>query len=300
MKQPKSTRLKPSQTVDSGEYASSQPVGQLSADHACSSSAFGLFTGNDFSGVHPENGDLDPTVECMLSWVAVYKIMNRCLFGGKLPNCMITLERRGRAFGYFRPSSFKNREDTIAHQIAMNPEFFEPYGDLEAFQTFAHEMCHLWREVLGPRNCNGSNGTRGYHCRAWGRKMEEIGLMPSHTGKPKGRKTGYQMAEYVIEGGKFDLLSKELLQNGMHVDWRDASSRVAAPQASEEIPELEGMLLMPEGEVSQPSQKPSKKPQKRIKFECPSCRLKAYAKRSARLRCDDCDLPMVAQVGGPA
>lgn len=262
--------------------------------------AFSLCTDFDFSGVHPENGELNPTLECMLYWIAVYKIMNRCLFGGKLPNCMITLERIGRAFGYFLPSSFKNRKGEIVHQIAMNPELFGSHGDLEAFQTLAHEMCHLWREVLGPRNRNGSNGTRWYHCRAWGRKMEEIGLMPSHTGKPEGRKTGYQMLEYVIEGGKFERLAKELLQNGMHIDWRDAETPIAAPQASEELPDLEGMLLMPEGGVAQPSQKPSKKTPKRVKYECPICELKAYAKPTARLICGDCNLRMKRHFGGVA
>lgn len=257
-----------------------------------SCSVLGLFTDEDFSGVHTENDELSPTTECMMYWVAIYKIMNRCLFGGNLPNCMITLERTGRALGYFRPSSFKNREGEVAHQIAMNPEFFEPLGDLEALQTFAHEICHLWREVLGPRNCNGSSGTRGYHCRAWGRKMEEIGLMPSHTGKPGGRKTGYQMADYVIKGSKFDLLARELLKNGKHVEWRDAAARHTVTPPNDELPDLEGMLLLPEGGVQSPPRNRRKRRQTRAKFVCSCCELKAYAKPSALLICGSCQVAM--------
>lgn len=262
--------------------------------------AITIFTDAEFSSVQPENGELSPTSECMLYWVAVYKTMNRCLFGGKLPNCMITLERRGRAFGYFRPNSFKNRDGEIVHQIAMNPEFFEPYGDLEALQTFAHEMCHLWREVLGPRNKNGCTGTRGYHCQVWGGKMEDIGLMPSHTGKPGGRKTGYQMADYVIAGSKFDKLAHELLQNGMHVEWRDAEVKHFASQQSSELPDLEGLLLMPENGLASALQKPTKKRQTRAKFVCPSCDLKAYAKPGARLACVDCGIHMKRDFGDKA
>lgn len=261
----------------------------------------GLLTNSDFSGVHAENAELSPTKECMLYWVAVYKIMNRCLFGGKLPNCMITLERRGRAFGYFRPYSFKNREGDVAHQIAMNPEFFEPYGDLEALQTFAHEMCHLWREVLGPRNKNGCTGTRGYHCRVWGRKMETIGLMPSHTGKPGGRKTGYQMMDYVIEGSKFDLLSQELLKNGMHVEWRDAVQRQAKPNSTE--PDfMDEVGVGPSSQTGEPLSNAGQKPkrQTRAKFVCPSCELKAYAKPGARLVCGDCGFRMKRDFAGAA
>lgn len=266
------------------------------------STSSALFTDKEFSGVHSENGELSPTTECMLYWVVVYKIMNRCLFGGKLPNCMITIERQGRAFGYFRPNSFKNRDGEVVHQIALNPNCFEPYGDLEAFQTFAHEMCHLWREVLGPRNRNGSNGTRGYHCRAWGRKMEEIGLMPSHTGKPGGRKTGYQMADYVIDGSKFAVLANELLEKGKHVEWRDASQKRAATTQVEDILDLEGLLLMPAGGEEVTQSEPTKARQSRVKYTCPNpeCGQNAQGGHKGALICGFCDIPMVRNLGKKA
>jgi hypothetical protein len=271
-----------------------------SATYQGETSAASVYAATEFSVCTPENAELSPTTEAMLYWVSVYKIMNRCLFDGQLPNCMITLERRGRAFGYFRPNSFKNREGEVAHQIAMNPECFEPYGDLEAFQTLAHEMCHLWRELFGPRNKNGCTGTRGYHCGVWGGKMESIGLMPSNTGKPGGKKTGYQMMDYVIEAGKFDLLSRELLEKGMHIEWRDAAPQFSSPAQGEEIPELEGMLLMPEGGVVSSQQKPAPKRNSRAKFVCPECDLKAYAKPGARLVCGDCNIRMKRDFGGAA
>ncbi|MEM9698863.1 MAG: SprT-like domain-containing protein [Pseudomonadota bacterium] len=255
-----------------------------------------------FSECTSENGQLNPTTECMVNWVSIYDVTNRRLFGGQLPNCMITIERTGRAFGYFRPNSFKNRRGEITHQIAMNPEFFEPYGDLEALQTFLHEMCHLWREVLGPRNKNGCPGTPGYHCKIWGGKMVDVGLMPSHTGKPGGRKTGYQMMDYIIEGGKFVLLSRELLKNGMHVEWRDAATKKTSLQAVEEHPELEGMLLLPAGNGTSDPANPPKKRQTRSKYTCPNpdCGQNAMAGHNASLVCGHCYLPMKQNNGGKA
>lgn len=280
-------------------------AGQEKLDHGASSTAaapaIGLFAGDQFSGVHTENAELSPTTEAMLYWAEIYKIMNLRLFGDKLPNCMITLERRGRAFGYFRPNSFKNRHGEIAHQIAMNPECFEPYGDLEAFQTLAHEMCHLWREVLGPRNKNGCTGTRGYHCRVWGGKLQDIGLMPSHTGKPGGRKTGYQMMDYVIEGGKFDLLTRELLENGMHVEWRDALQRYVKSDAAEPgfLSEVGvGVSASSNSSTGQGGQKPKR--QSRAKFVCPSCDLKVYTRPAANLMCCDCGMRVKRDFGGAA
>jgi hypothetical protein len=43
------------------------------------------------------------------------------------------------------------------------------------------------------KKCRG-----GYHDRVWGAKMEEVGLMPSNTGLPGGKKNGQQMTHYII------------------------------------------------------------------------------------------------------
>ena len=36
--------------------------------------------------------------------------------------------------------------------------------------------------------------------------MEAIGLMPSHSGKPGGKRTGQQMTHYILDGGSYDTL----------------------------------------------------------------------------------------------
>jgi len=44
----------------------------------------------------------------------------------------------------------------------------------------------------------------------WARKMEGIGLMPSSTGKPGGKKSGGKVGDYVIAGGCFEKITAEV------------------------------------------------------------------------------------------
>jgi hypothetical protein len=48
--------------------------------------------------------------------------------------------------------------------------------------------------------------------------MEELGLMPTDTGEPGGRKVGQKVTHYVIEGGLFDAACGELLAGGARVE----------------------------------------------------------------------------------
>ncbi|MEO0960388.1 MAG: SprT-like domain-containing protein [Pseudomonadota bacterium] len=236
-----------------------------------------------FWRTHRNLVERDPTGEAAAFWMMIYTIMNRCLFGGQLPRCMITLERKGNAYGYFRPHAFQNLEGTTAHQIALNPACFTAFGDVEAYQTLAHEMCHLWREEFGPRNKNGSTGTPGYHCRHWVRKMEEIGLIPSHTGKPGGRKTGYQVADYLKEGGPLDLLIRQILIHGLRIDWRHPLISQRHTEAGDEA--VAGTRTR------------GPRRRTRAKFSCPHCQQNARAKPKAKLICGVCHVPMINMEG---
>ena len=66
-------------------------------------------------------------------------------------------------------------------------------------------MVHQWQAH------HGTPGRGRYHNDEWADKMERIGLMPSSTGQPGGRRTGDHMADYAIEGGRFLKACKELV-----------------------------------------------------------------------------------------
>jgi hypothetical protein len=109
--------------------------------------------------------------------------------------------------------------------------------------------------------------------------MRRIGLMPSNTGKPGGDQTGYQMMEYVIEGGRFESVCNELISNDFKLNWGDnVLLSSSAPQA--------------DGDENQETELNTNSTAKkdRIKFSCPGCSLNAWAKPSAQLACATCSL----------
>lgn len=97
----------------------------------------------------------------------------------------------------------------------MNPAYFAVCPPEEVMQTLVHEMVHLWQYHFG------KPGRRGYHNKEWANKMESIGLMPSSTGQPGGKRTGDKMADYIIEGSVFDNLCQNLLTGDFRISWAD-------------------------------------------------------------------------------
>jgi hypothetical protein len=51
--------------------------------------------------------------------------------------------------GYLSPNRFANHAGAMAHELAMNPEWFAVSPPVEVLQTLAHEMVHLWQHVHG-------------------------------------------------------------------------------------------------------------------------------------------------------
>ena len=51
--------------------------------------------------------------------------------------------------------------------------------------------------------------------------MQQVGLMPSDTGRPGGKKTGQGIRDYAIEGGVFLKAVDELMGQGFQIKWHD-------------------------------------------------------------------------------
>ena len=91
------------------------------------------------------------------------------LFGGLLPNVLVTLQRHAKSRGYFSPERFRGRvKEAIAHAFALNPDGFTDRTDEEILSTLVHEMVHVWQQTFGkpPR--------RAYHDRQWAAKRKEV------------------------------------------------------------------------------------------------------------------------------
>lgn len=140
------------------------------------------------------------------SFDQAYDWFNSHLFEGKLPVCMITLQRKKQAKGYFWAKQFGSRidKDENIDEIALNPDSFVNRSDAEILSTLVHEMVHLWQEHFG------KPGKGNYHNREWAAKMKEIGLQPYNVKNPE-IETGSGCSHSIIADGRFILSYVDLI-----------------------------------------------------------------------------------------
>lgn len=132
---------------------------------------------------------------------------NQLLFDGSLTDCLIVITRKKNVMGHYSHKRWLDEDENKTDELALNPNMFHRYELTEICQTFVHEMCHGWQYHYG----TPSRG--GYHNKEWAEKMISVGLMPSSNGQVGGKTTGQKMSDYPIPGSKFDLFTKEVLNN---------------------------------------------------------------------------------------
>jgi len=157
-----------------------------------------------------------PTTRQYSAFQHAYAVFNSELFGDTLPDCLITMQRQAHCCGYFSAEQFTSPNgQATTDEIAINPQYLATHGVLHGLQTLVHEMVHLWQHH------HGKPGRGRYHNAEWAAKMESIGLMPSSTGEPGGKRTGDRMSDYPIPGGRFEKVAEILLATAFHIPWVD-------------------------------------------------------------------------------
>lgn len=157
-----------------------------------------------------------PTPHAYEELQRAFDFFNERLFDGRIPQCLLTLQRKARACGYYSPRRFINASGELIDEIALNPETFALDTVAGILSTQVHEMCHAWRQHFG-----GKKSRRSYHDRVWAQKMRQIGLVPSDTGCPGGKETGQHMTHYILAGGPFDQACTVLIDDGYIISWFD-------------------------------------------------------------------------------
>lgn len=76
------------------------------------------------SPVDPAALTIKPTKETYERLQQAHEYFNKALFGGTLPNALITFQRRKGSFGYFAGGRFQNDTGQQADEIALNPMHF--------------------------------------------------------------------------------------------------------------------------------------------------------------------------------
>jgi hypothetical protein len=193
----------------------------------------------------------DPTADQFGAYGRAFDYFNRTLFGDRLPRCILNFSRHARAFGFFSPERW-GCGDEHTHEISLNPDVLNrPL--LDSMGTLVHEMVHLWQREFGKPS------RRGYHNAEWAGRMEEIGLMPSDTGQPGGKRTGQRVSHYVIDGGPFDA-AFQAMPSECRLPWTSG----------------------------QPDERGKPKRTDKVKYECITCEVSVWGKAGLDIVCGNC------------
>lgn len=269
-----------------------------------------------------------PTEESYRPFEDAYSFFNERLFGGELPECLITFQRQKRIMGYVSLERWVNNQQEYKHELAINPEYFANYPLIEICQTLCHEMVHVWQSKFG------TPGRRGYHNLEWANKMMAIGLMPSTTGEPGGDIVGEHVADYILFDGAFKAAFDELTATGFQLTWMDrypvvrqetrtvtytrvgkpveldtqapsasmmledrteTTARQTLPYSFEELDAaftevFTPQLLPPANAV--PTTKPKVSSNKH-KYRCPKCHMQLWGKPELYVICGECNAALV-------
>lgn len=186
---------------------------------------------------------------------AAYDHFNAELFGGQLPDLLITLQRRANSKGYYSANRFSSRGSAARHdELALNPDTFISRTDQEIASTLVHEQVHVWQHHFG------KEPSRSYHDKQWAAKMKSIGLQPSSTGAVGGKETGARVTHYIIPGGLFEKSFARLAAKKWKLNLQSAHR--------------------PGPQVAIPNSK--------TKFSCQACHQNAWGKPDLQIICGSC------------
>lgn len=268
----------------------------------------------------------EPTIQMYSALNGAYSHFNQHLFNGRLPSCLLTVQRQPRMMGYASHERWINQARQFVDELAINPEYFLGGTLLEVFQTLVHEQCHIWQYHFG------TPSRRKYHNAEWADKMESVGLMPSDTGLPGGKRTGEHMADYVIDNGSFLAVARQFIADGFELPWVDRRgiSHVPSQHAFSASGELISFLqsdcdlvakiginklenpfkhgksfeisTSPEqfsnADGIQGAEKvvqfiPAVKKATRVKYRCDCCSAQVWGKPSLNIICGDCNVSYI-------
>ena len=182
--------------------------------------------------------------------------LNRTLFGGSLPNVLLTLQRQAHSKGHFGADRYSTRSDGVReHEMNLNPDAFVGRTDEAIVSTLLHEMVHLWQHTQG----EAKPARVTYHNKEWAAKMIGLGLIPSNTGAVGGKITGVHMTHYIMDGGPFSRAFAELAASGWKLNLESTQITGA-----------------PKGRGS------------KVKFTCPDCEQNVWGKPDTYVFCGPC------------
>lgn len=215
-----------------------------------------------------------PTNDQFTAYQGLYDHFNKELFSGILPSIILNFSRHAGACGFFAANRW-TQGAVKTHEISLNPTYLAKADFQDVCQTLVHEQAHQLQYTFGKPS------RTGYHNTEWSDKMIEVGLMPSTTGQPGGKITGQKMSDYMIEGGKFEEVYKNL-PAALRLPWKAAKEHTTVSFPITTISTGADAVV-----ADSPEPKKSK-----IKYTCPTCKANAWGKPELNLICGDCNAKM--------
>ncbi len=146
-----------------------------------------------------------PTQTQFSAYQQLFDYFNRTLFDNSLADCMLSFSRRrSSSHTLFTAEQWREKAGPATPEISLNLKQLSADKPIEVMALLVRQMVHLWQQRYGSPSRNG------YFNRKWAEKMELIGLMPSDTGLPGGRRTGQGIQHYIKVEGRFAKAFREM------------------------------------------------------------------------------------------
>ena len=98
----------------------------------------------------------NPTTKTYTSLDDAFAFFNARLFAGRLPACLLTMQRSKSAYGYFAGGRFGSKDGKeVTDEIALNPSHFRDRSTEQSLSTLVHEMAQVQRSKIGLRLFRG-------------------------------------------------------------------------------------------------------------------------------------------------
>ena len=180
----------------------------------------------------------NPTTKTYTSLDDAFAFFNARLFAGRLPACLITMQRSKSAYGYFAGGRFGSKDGKeVTDEIALNPSHFRDRSTEQSLSTLVHEMTHLEQHHFGKPS------RAGYHNKQWAGMMKAVGLVPSDTGAPGGKEVGQKVTHYIEAGGPFETRVRRAGEEGLQSALRGALDGGRREDAQEEGREQDALHM---------------------------------------------------------
>lgn len=243
---------------------------------------------------------MTPTLATYNALQSAFDHFNSELFGGELPQCLMTLRSSSRVNGFMHQRRFVSLTGQQVSELGINPGYFALQSLEEVMSTVVHEMVHHWQNHFGTPSKSMP------HNQEWADKMQSIGLMPSHSGFPGGKRTGRSMSDYILPDGPFIRASRQLSDAGFALPWFDSHVPMSPAQmqirrsalaatgdatvggiAPIEMAMMQGVQLSVAAPVVVASTP------KKERFVCSQCGIMAWAAPDTALECGACRVSLV-------